>query len=141
MPRFAARGPVLVWVRSPFFIGYFFVVVFAYPWGVFLPGQTDVLSRLRSTSSLAIVFSTSPFLCTCSAGTLSSGAFGRVSRARLQSFAWSLHFSPALSTESTRQDYHYRGGRTWFPAVITYILEVLHIKVNSFIAYVAVDPN
>ena len=57
IPHAEVRCPlaVHVWVRSAFFIGYFFVVVFACPRGVFLPGQTDVLSRLRSTSSLAIV--------------------------------------------------------------------------------------
>ena len=64
-----------------------------------------------STSSLAIVFGTSPFWGTCTADTVSTVAFGRVSRARLLSFAWSLHFSPSLSTESTRQDYLYRAAR------------------------------
>ena len=61
MPRFAACGPVFGQVRSPFFVEYFFLVQFAYPQGVWLPVQTDVLSRLRSTSSLAIVFGTSSF--------------------------------------------------------------------------------
>ena len=46
-------------VRSPFFIGYFFCVQFVFSQGVWVPGQTDVPSRLRSTSSTAIVSSTS----------------------------------------------------------------------------------
>ena len=41
MPRSAACGPVFGWVRSPFFVGYFFLVQFAYVRGVRLPGQTD----------------------------------------------------------------------------------------------------
>ena len=42
MPRFAACGPAFGWVRSPFFIVYFFLLLFAYPRGGFLPGRPDV---------------------------------------------------------------------------------------------------
>ena len=84
MPRFAARGPVEGRVRFPFFVGYFFIVELAYSRGLLLLGQTDVLPRLRSSSSLAIVSCTSSILVTCSTGTRGTGAAGRVSRPRLR---------------------------------------------------------
>ena len=62
MPRFAACGPVFR--RGPLSLlrRVFLPCPVRLPArGVWLPGQTDVLSRLRSTSSLAIVFGTSSF--------------------------------------------------------------------------------
>ena len=87
--------PFLAWVRSPFFIGYFFCVQFVFPRGVWVPGQTDVLSRLRSTSPTAIVSSTSSLSRTTSAESLRTGAVGRVSRLRS-----SISRSPLFRTPS-----------------------------------------
>ena len=57
MPRFAASGPAFGWVRSPFFVGYFFLVQFAFPRGVWLLGQTDVFPvsvRVRLSPSFLV---------------------------------------------------------------------------------------
>ena len=98
--------PLFGWVRSPFFIGYFFFVQLVYPRGAWVLGQTDVLSRLRSSSSLAIA-------------------------------VWYVLVLDYMFHRVAR----YPGGRTFFPAVLTYTIVVSCAKVNGFFAHLAVDLN
>ena len=85
IPRFAACGPIL-WSGSTLLSSLGTCSLRPLRpitrW-VPVPGQTDVPSRLRSTSPSAIVFCTSPLFCvTCSAVSRCTGAVGRVSRPR-----------------------------------------------------------
>ena len=75
---------------------------------------------------------------------LSPGAVGRAFPTATVAFVYSRshlreasHLCPLRSAAASV----HRGGRTCFPAMLTYLLEDLHSKVNWFIAYVAVDPN
>ena len=86
--------PFFGWVRSPFFVGYFFFVQLVYPQGAWVPGQMDIVFG----TSLVLVY-----------------LFHLVAR--------------------------YRGGRTCFPAVLTFIMVDFCAKVNGFFAYLAGDPN
>ena len=96
--------PFLAWVRCPLFIGYFFCVQFVFPQGVWVPGQTDVPSRLRSTSSTAIVSSTSFLSRTTSAEFLRTGAVGRVSRLRSSISRSPLFRTPSLFLSACSAD-------------------------------------
>ena len=81
----------ILWVvHSPFF---YCVLV---PCGTLLyavvtsSGADGRVSRLRSTSPSAIVFSIPSFLCTCSGSLSCTGAVGRVSRPRSSTWTFSL---------------------------------------------------
>ena len=63
IPRFVACGPSSGVAHSPFFTAYLFLAALCYTRWVPVPGQTDVFSRLRSTSPSTIVFCTCPLFC------------------------------------------------------------------------------
>ena len=75
LPRYAACGSFFGRLRFPFFLSFLFLISFAYSVGT-SSGAIGRVSRLRRTSSLAIVSRTSSFLPIFSAGSPGCGAGG-----------------------------------------------------------------
>ena len=80
MPRFAACGPVFGWVRSPFFVGYFFLVQPAYLRGVRPSGADGCAFPSAIDFVFVHRFLYVSFSVYVYAGSFSTGAAGRVSR-------------------------------------------------------------
>ena len=100
IPRCVARGPFSRVVHSPFVIVYDVFLSVPYARDGFLSGADGRVSRLRSTSPLAIALCISSLLWMSSAGSQSTGAVGRVSRPRSSTCKLSLHSISAISLPS-----------------------------------------
>ena len=97
MPRCAACGSTLLWVRSPFFDFYVILLESAYALVLPVRERTDVLSRPRLPVASRIAFGISSFLSGCSAESFCTRAAGRVSRPRLRTSSSSLLYSSIRS--------------------------------------------